>query len=406
MLVVPDRSSVDLFGEWAARKSRKGARRPAAVDAIPDRGGLRFAFYGRTSTVRFQHWWTSYRWQREVAGDVIAGAGVIVAEFFDVGCSREVPWSGRPWASALLAAVEGGDCGFDEVAVGEYERVFCGDQFAEIVPLLEARGVAVWLPEAGGRVDVDDPVHQALMVLLGAQSRREVVRSRHRTLAAMRVQACEQGRYLGGRPPYGYRLVDAGPHPTRAHAAWGRRARRLDPDPVTAPHVRWIFAQRLSGASVAGIARDLNERGVPCPSLADRDRNLHRSGEGWTVNTVASILENPRYTGRQVWNRHAAAGPEDGWAVSREIGHPELVSDADFVAAQAIRASRPTSDGSVRVYLLAGLVRCGLCQRRMDSHRVNGRAGYRCRHGHSSAKSRARTDRRTCIYAKTTCWSN
>jgi hypothetical protein len=24
-----------------------------------------------------------------------------------------------------------------------------------------------------------------------------------------------QGRYLGGRPPYGYRLADAGPHPNK-----------------------------------------------------------------------------------------------------------------------------------------------------------------------------------------------
>ena len=29
---------------------------------------------------------------------------------------------------------------------------------------------------------------------------------------------------------------------------------------------------------------------------------------------------------------------------------------------------------------------CGLCGRRMDAHWVNGRAGYRCRHGHNSAR--------------------
>ena len=53
----------------------------------------------------------------------------------------------------------------------------------------------------------------------------------------MATQTLEQGRYLGGRPPYGYRLGDAGPHPNKAHAAWGRRAHRLEPDPETAPVV-------------------------------------------------------------------------------------------------------------------------------------------------------------------------
>jgi hypothetical protein len=143
-------------------------------------------------------------------------------------------------------------------------------------------------------------------MLLGAQSKREVQRSRFRTLAAMRAQVREQGRYQGGRPPYGYRLADAGPHPNAAHARWGRRLQRLQPDPATAPQVRWMFAQRLAGHSVAGIARDLNERGVPCPSNVDRERNRHRSGAGWTTRTVAAILANPRYTGRQVWGRRTS----------------------------------------------------------------------------------------------------
>jgi hypothetical protein len=85
----------------------------------------------------------------------------------------------------------------------------------------------------------------------------------------MAAQALEQGRYLG-RPPYGYRLGDAGPHPNKAHAAWGHRARRLEPDPETAPVVMWMSAQQLADHSVARIVRALNEAGVPCPSAAAR----------------------------------------------------------------------------------------------------------------------------------------
>ena len=42
---------------------------------------------------------------------------------------------------------------------------------------------------------------------------------------------------------------------------------------------------------------------MPCPSAADPGRNPHRTGAGWTLGAVTTILENPRYTGRQVWNR-------------------------------------------------------------------------------------------------------
>jgi DNA invertase Pin-like site-specific DNA recombinase len=79
------------------------------------------------------------------------------------------------------------------------------------------------MPEAGGRVDYASEHDEKTMTGLGLSSKREITRTSIRVRTAMMVQAREQGRYLGGRPPYGYRLVDAGPHPNKAHAAWGRR---------------------------------------------------------------------------------------------------------------------------------------------------------------------------------------
>ncbi|WP_433498598.1 recombinase family protein [Sphaerimonospora sp. CA-214678] len=382
---------------WIGQARRGTRRRPVKRrEAAP---GLRFAFYGRTSTERFQDRRTSHGWQREVAAELVSGHGRIVREFFDVGVSRRVPWQDRPKAVELLELISGPDRPFDAIVVGEYERAFFAEQLNELLPWLEERGVQVWLPEAAGAVEMGSPTHQALMTVLGAQAQREVVRARHRVLAAMRVQAAVQGRYMGGRPPYGYRLADAGPHPNQAHARWGRRLHRLEPDPATAAVVRWIFAVRRAGWSIAAIARQLNERRIPCPSRVDRARNPHRSGEGWTGRTIASMLENPRYTGRQVWNRqrtdhdpHSVSGrswnDHSDWVISDGQVHPPLVSEADFVAVQAVRAARATADGDFRRYRLSGLVICGLCGRRMDAHWANQRPGYRCRHGHTSAKTR------------------
>jgi hypothetical protein len=64
-----------------------------------------------------------------------------------------------------------------------------------------------------------------------------------------------------------------------------------------------MFAERLAGHSAARITRALNDAGIPCLSAAGPKWNPHRAGTAWTLRTVAAILANPRYTGRQVWNR-------------------------------------------------------------------------------------------------------
>jgi len=243
---------------WAERTGRRSG-------SVPGRGGLRFAFYGRVSTEDWQDPVTSRARQREQAGALVAGHGKIVAEFFDSGQSRTLPWARRPQAAALVAALADPDRGWDAIVIGEYERAFYGSQYASMAPLFEHYGVSLWTPEVGGWIDCHAEDHEQMMLALGLSSKREITRTRIRVRAAMATQTLEQGRYLGGRPPYGYRLADAGPHQNKAHAAWGRRARRLEPDAVTAPVVRWMFAQRLAGHSAARITRALNDAGIPVP---------------------------------------------------------------------------------------------------------------------------------------------
>ena len=389
LLEIDDR---DVLRGWAADRERRRPRGAKPTDLAVS--GVRFAFYGRTSTADYQDPVSSRAWQVEIAKSVIVGRGDVVVEFFDLGWSREVAWERRPRAAALLSAARDPRRSFDAVVVGEFERAFSARQFFLVAETLARHGIEVWLPEVDGPVDPADPVHRALVALLGAKAKEEVVRARHRTLAAMRAQTVVQGRFLGGRPPYGYRLADAGPHPNRAEAAWGKRLHRLDLDPVTATYVRWMFARRLEGRSLAGIARELNDRGVLCPSREDSRRNGNRAGGMWSVTTVKTILSNPRYTGREVWNRRQAvggtrratvAGPA---VVSAAVAHPALVSEEHFLAAQQVRAERAPGDGGKRRYLLPGLLRCGHCGRRMDAHWVHQRAGYRCRHGYRSTTSR------------------
>src|ERR1700728_3715768 len=373
----------DVLALWAERTG--SLRAPGA-----GRGALRFVFYGRVSTEDWQDPVTSRARQLQQAAVLVAGHGKIVAEFFDSGQSRTLPWTRRPQAAALVAALADPGRGWDAIVIGEYERAFCGSQYASVAPLLEHYDVGLWAPEVGGRIDYHAEDHEQTMLALGLQSKREIIRTRIRVRTAMAAQTREQGRYLGGRPPYGYRLSDARPPPNKAHAVWGRRAHRLEPDPAAAPVVRWMFAQRLAGHSVARITRALNDAGGPSPSAADPARSPHRTGAAWTLRTVAAILANPRYTGRQVWNRQRTdfdlADPAnttlghrqvqrwnlpEGWGISRHPAHAALFSEADFIAVQDTTAPRGPAGPAVRQYLLAGLLACGRCGRRLESARAH-----------------------------------
>jgi DNA invertase Pin-like site-specific DNA recombinase len=198
----------DRLLAWAQRSGRR-----PVVRALP--GGLRFAFYGRVSTEDHQDPVTSQARQRDQATALVAGYGRIVAEYFDAGQSRVLPWARRPQAAALVAAMADPDREFDAIVTGEYERAFCGSQYALMAPLFGHYGVQLWMPEAGGRVDLDAEGDEQLMISLGLQSKREITRTKIRVRTAMAAQARDQGRYLGGRPPYGYRLADAGSTRTR-----------------------------------------------------------------------------------------------------------------------------------------------------------------------------------------------
>ena len=127
---------------WAETLGRRRGTRDAG-------GELRFAFYGRVSTEDWQDPVTSRARQLQQAVMLTAGRGVIVAEFFDMGQSRVLPWARRPQAAALVAQLADPDRGWDAIVVGEYERAFYGSQYALMAPLFEHYGVQ--LVDAGGR---------------------------------------------------------------------------------------------------------------------------------------------------------------------------------------------------------------------------------------------------------------
>lgn len=127
-------------------------------------------------------------------------------------------------------------------------------------------------------MDPDSDAHDLMMNLYGGMSKGERNRIKIRVRSAMAAQAQHEGRFLGGRPPYGYRLADAGSHPNPGKAAMGARLHRLESDPVAALVVARIFAEYLGGTGLFAIAENLTRDGIPSPSAHDPARNRHRDG--------------------------------------------------------------------------------------------------------------------------------
>jgi DNA invertase Pin-like site-specific DNA recombinase len=392
--------------EWAVLDELLGLEATPTLES----GLGALAFYGRCSTEDNQDPQTSRAWQlgnaRKFVGPL---GGEVVAEFFDIGQSRSVPWERREVAWQLLTELKNPHRKWAGVVVGEGTRCWFGNQFSLTAPRFAAYGVDLWVPELGGKFDDRNPSHKMLMSVLGGMSESERQHVQARVRAAMDVQVLNEGRHQGGRAPYGYLVVDGGAHPNPRKAAEGYRLRVLAIDEASAAVVRRIFGEYLDGKGDRAIAAGLNRDHIPCPSARRPDQNRHRLADGWQGSTVRAILDNPKYTGYAFfgrWTKHdTLLDPDDiaaGHVVrfrrsstdrvvrSRQPSHPAIVSVEAFTQAQLLRRSK--SAGGLRTackeersgrttahpYLLRGRLRCAVCHRKMEaSPRTHG-IYYRC----------------------------
>lgn len=372
---------------------------------------LRFAFLGRCSTEDQQDPESSRGWQRNRATALIEPhGGIIVAEFFYIEQSRSLPWQRRPEASALLRALRDPARGFDAVVIGEPHRAFYGNQFGLTFPLFTHYGVDLWVPEVGGPLDPDNEAHDLVMSVFGGMSKGERNRIKVRVRTAMAAQTKLEGRFLGGRPPYGYRLIDLGPHPNPGKAADGKRLHGLALDDNTAPVVARIFAEFLAGNGLYVIARTHRRRhplplglrpGTQPPPLRHRlVQERHPSHPDQPPLHRPASLKPPTHRRDPARRQRRRHGPHQRHALepTTAVGHVQRRSTPSDHRHRDLRrrAGAPTPPGrgpgdehkkhrARHIYLLKGSLYCALCNRKMQGQRSNGEAYYRCRYAQEYA---------------------
>ena len=155
-----------------------------------------------------------------------------------------------------------------------------------------------------------------------------------------------EGKWVGGRAPFGYKIV-------------GRRLEVAEDD---AQIVRRIFTLAVKRNSTVTIADRLNREGLRT-----------RLGGQWRFNHVARLLHTTvYYTGEYVWGRKEQ--------VTQQV--PEIVNkDLWEKAQEALQLNRKDNPGnSKRDYLLRSLRKCGFCNRSMVGMAFGGqdRRAYRC----------------------------
>ena len=195
----------------------------------------------------------------------------------------------------------------------------------------------------------------------------------------------QQGKFIGSFPTYGY-LKD----PDDNH--------HLIVDEETAPIVRMIFERFIGGESIIGITKDLNEMGIPNPSMYKKQKGFNyrhpcgRSNDGlWPDSSVRRILQNRMYVGDMVQGRNTTysykikqcrAIPKDEWIIV-EGTHEPIISHETFNNAQALFNKHiRKSPKKNNVDLFSGLVRCADCKRVMNKktnqHTYGTYHYYRC----------------------------
>lgn len=192
-----------------------------------------------------------------------------------------------------------------------------------------------------------------------------------RKIKTQQRQAMRDGKYVGGRAPYGYMKS-----PEDCH--------RLIIDPVAAPIVRQIFQWASEGAGLNTIVRRLNEAGRRTPSHYKRDNGelTHENliGDGkWQTRTVGKILRTELYTGDMVQgltkiiDHRQVPAPKDEYTVVRDT-HEAIVSRELFDRVQVIlnRAAQKHHEKPVDPYTdnpLKGLVFCADCGKPLHRQR-------------------------------------
>ena len=308
--------------------------------------------------------WSSSRWRPD---DKFETHRLTVADehiYVDDGISG-AEFANRPGFLRLMNALKPSPP-FQALIMSEESRL--GREAIETAYALKqiiTSGVRVFFYLEDRERTLENPTDKILLSLTTFADELEREKARQRTYDAL-LRKARAGQVTGG-VVFGY---------TNMRTDGAGVTRQINESEASV--VRDIFQLCATGLGVRGIAKRLNERGVPRP------RPQQGRPAGWAPSSVWSVLRRPLYRGEVVWGRtkkrdkwgqqRRTTNAEDSW-VRVEVPELRIVPEPLWQAVQkrlvAGRRRYLTSTGGDRFgrppnhfeskYLLTGLVRCGDC---------------------------------------------
>ncbi len=197
-------------------------------------------------------------------------------------------------------------------------------------------------------------------------------------IKAVKTHQRYNGVHIGSFAPYGYKKDPE----LKGH---------LIVDPEAAAIVHEVFTLFANGMGKQGIARVLNERGVPNPTEYKRQHGMVRNKDGnnsglWQYFTVSDMLINQVYIGNLVQGKTAVLNyktqeklviPKEQW-ITVEGTHEAIIEPELWDQVQNMIAKKATSYGSHPEGMFARKVRCFYCGSRMHSVKNGNKRGLKC----------------------------
>ena len=263
----------------------------------------------------------------------------------------------RPGYLALLADLRAGVA--DAVVCWHTDRLHRRPvELEEYIAVCEPRSIPTQTVKAGP-IDLATPAGRMVARQLGAVGRYEVEHMIERQQRA-RLQAATDGKWGGGRRPYGYQ--DDGTTVEEADAEV----------------LKWAAAQVLAGRALTAITADLNTQG-----------ERTSTGRAWRSTELRRVLVRPRNAGL-AQHRGQVVGPA-AW--------PAILPEDTWrgVVAVLTDPGRRTNTSVARRWLLSGLAVCGVCGDPVrsfsaSSRRRNTNPVYTCRTGKHVVRDAAACD--------------